>query len=209
MATSVKVTPLVTDEARKWRGWRGGLRPEWEPILVYRKGGHGSFGEYAVVYGVAGLHVEAARSGEDVKLPGNVVWDGSAEAEGLFAYYGSKSGQNPVRFYYAPKASTEERWFWCKECAGAFPHGSAVTHQHEHERDGEPTYDHLVFHPTVKPLALMEWLCRLTETPTKGVVLDPFCGSGSTCVAAKRVGRGYIGIDSSRYFTAIARARLA
>ena len=48
-------------------------------------------------------------------------------------------------------------------------------------------------HPTVKPIALMEWLCRLTMTPTGGVVFDPFMGSGSTGVACMNVGRRFVG----------------
>lgn len=62
-------------------------------------------------------------------------------------------------------------------------------------------------HPTVKPLALMRWLIRLV-TPPDGVVLDPFCGSGSTLVAAADEGVGFIGIDVSGEYCAIARTRL-
>src|SRR5699024_9311089 len=49
-------------------------------------------------------------------------------------------------------------------------------------------------HPTVKPTDLMAWLVRLV-TPEGGTVLDPFAGSGSTLVAAKREGFGFIGIE--------------
>ena len=63
-------------------------------------------------------------------------------------------------------------------------------------------------HPTVKPLALMQYLCRLTKTPTGGIVLDPFCGSGSTLVAAQREDRGFIGIDQDPKWTAVARRRI-
>ena len=42
----------------------------------------------------------------------------------------------------------------------------------------------------------------------EGTVLDPFCGSGTTCVAAKMLGRDYIGIDISSDYVAIARERL-
>src|SRR5690625_2158825 len=49
-------------------------------------------------------------------------------------------------------------------------------------------------HPTVKPTDLMAWLVRLV-TPIDGTVLDPFAGSGSTLVAAKREGFGFIGIE--------------
>ena len=50
-------------------------------------------------------------------------------------------------------------------------------------------------HPTLKPVELMCYLCRLTRTPTGGTVLDPFMGSGSTGVAALLEGRSFVGID--------------
>lgn len=50
-------------------------------------------------------------------------------------------------------------------------------------------------HPTLKPVELMRYLCRLTRTPTGGTVLDPFMGSGSTGVAAILEGRNFVGID--------------
>lgn len=63
-------------------------------------------------------------------------------------------------------------------------------------------------HPTVKPLALMQWLCRLV-TPKGGTVLDPFCGSGSTGRAAVAEGFSFVGIDNDPEYVAIARARIA
>jgi len=63
------------------------------------------------------------------------------------------------------------------------------------------------FHPTVKPTALMRYLCRLV-TPPRGVVLDPFMGSGSTGKAALREGFRFIGIERDPEFFAIAKARL-
>jgi len=62
-------------------------------------------------------------------------------------------------------------------------------------------------HPTVKPLALMRYLIRLV-TPPEGVVLDPFCGSGSTLVAALQEGFGFIGIDLSLEYTQTALGRI-
>jgi len=49
-------------------------------------------------------------------------------------------------------------------------------------------------HPTQKPLALMEYLVRMV-TPPGGTVLDPFCGTGTTGVAARTQGFGFVGID--------------
>jgi len=64
-------------------------------------------------------------------------------------------------------------------------------------------------HPTVKPLELMRYLCRLTKTPTGGIVLDPFAGSGTTILAAILEGRKAIGIETSEEYCEIARKRLA
>jgi hypothetical protein len=56
------------------------------------------------------------------------------------------------------------------------------------------------FHAMQKPVALMEWALRLREIP-KGTVLDPFMGSGTTGVAAVKVGRQFIGIEiEPKYF---------
>jgi len=62
-------------------------------------------------------------------------------------------------------------------------------------------------HPTVKPTALMTWLVRLI-TPPGGIVLDPFAGSGSTCVAARREGFFFIGIERELEYVEIARKRV-
>jgi len=64
-------------------------------------------------------------------------------------------------------------------------------------------------HPCVKPLALMEYLLKLCSTPTGGVVLDPFAGSGTTLVAARRLGRSCIGIELEEHNCEIAKARIS
>src|SRR5690625_6777988 len=61
-------------------------------------------------------------------------------------------------------------------------------------------------HPTVKPTDLMAWLVRLV-TPEGGTVLDPFAGSGSTAVAAKREGFGFIAIEREAEYIEIIEAR--
>ena len=63
-------------------------------------------------------------------------------------------------------------------------------------------------HPTVKPIALMRYLCRLI-TPPNGTILDPFTGSGSTLCAAALEGFNPIGIEREAEYVEIARARLA
>ena len=63
-------------------------------------------------------------------------------------------------------------------------------------------------HPTVKPLALMRYLCRLTATPTGGVVFDPFTGSGTTGIAALLEGRSFVGCELEAEYAEIARRRI-
>ena len=62
-------------------------------------------------------------------------------------------------------------------------------------------------HPTVKPVALMEWLVTLV-TPQGGVVLDPFAGSGTTLVACERLGFDSIGIEREAEYVEIIKRRL-
>jgi DNA modification methylase len=62
-------------------------------------------------------------------------------------------------------------------------------------------------HPTVKPTALMRYLCRLV-TPPEGIVLDPFMGSGSTGKAAMLEGFQFIGIERDADYLEIAKARI-
>ncbi|HUU70363.1 MAG TPA: site-specific DNA-methyltransferase, partial [Planctomycetota bacterium] len=91
------------------------------------------------------------------------------------------NGDSAARFFYCAKASKAER-----TCKGTVENK----------------------HPTVKPVALMEYLCKLTMTPTGGVVLDPFMGSGTTGVACKRLGRPFIGIEQDAESFVTARARI-
>ena len=63
------------------------------------------------------------------------------------------------------------------------------------------------FHNTVKPIALMAWLCRLV-TPPGGTVLDPFAGSGTTLVAATRCGFNAIGIELNPEYAELIRLRV-
>ena len=64
------------------------------------------------------------------------------------------------------------------------------------------------FHSTVKPLALMKYLARITKTPTGGIVIDPFMGSGTTGMACALEDRNFIGIEMDEEYYQIARLRI-
>ena len=113
-----------------------------------------------------------------------------------------------ARFFYCAKASKADRDeglevfaarsrpVQIQQSAGRQMAGKAET---------LPSRNH---HPTVKPTALMRYLCKLV-TPPAGTVLDPFMGSGSTGKAARMDGFGFIGIEQDAEYIAIARARIA
>jgi site-specific DNA-methyltransferase (adenine-specific) len=134
---------------------------------------------------------------------------------------GADSG-SAARFFYCAKASKadrdegcdglEARSAWCHNQDGRDPKNPAnvigAGAKAKVERGEEAVAPRRNHHPTVKPTALMRYLCRLV-TPPGGVVLDPFCGSGSTGKAAILEGFGFIGIEREPEYAEIARARIA
>ncbi len=81
-----------------------------------------------------------------------------------------------------------------------------------HCPSGEKITDKTVYknpnnHPTVKSVALMQYLCRLI-TPPGGIVLDPFMGSGSTGIAAVKEGFRFAGIEMDEGYFEIAVKRI-
>lgn len=124
-----------------------------------------------------------------------------------------RQGDSPSRFFpvfrYQAKASRSERDLGLDDkpkqrCGGmtATVNNSMLTGS-GNPRDTKRANTH----PTVKPIALMEWLVTLV-TPPGGVVLDPFMGSGTTGVAAVRKGFRFVGIEREDEYLAIARARI-
>jgi len=172
------------------------------------------------------------------RFPANLIHDGSDEVVGLFPNSkGSKLGtkyQTPrytgntynggevgggqkefgfgdsgsaARFFYVAKASRSERNAGLEGMPLGEPPKSARSKPAEGRQSalGLPRQN---THPTVKPIALMRYLCQLTKTPTGGVVLDPFAGSGTTLVACARLGRKAIGIDNDEGYFDIAVKRV-
>jgi site-specific DNA-methyltransferase (adenine-specific) len=146
---------------------------------------------------------------ENGRWPANLIHDGSDEVVDLFpvttsgtltasqqsngGFKGAKNCYGDAESggigYYPASSGSAARFFYCAKASKS-------------ER-GEGNN-----HPTVKPLSLMEYLCRLTSTPNGGIVLDPFMGSASTGVAAIREGRKFIGIEQDAKYFDIARERI-
>lgn len=105
----------------------------------------------------------------------------------------------PSRLFFCAKASKREREAGCEQLPARQRHLYNGGHR-------PPPIRHNI-HPTVKPVALMRWLVALV-TPTDGVVLDPFAGSGTTGIAAVLEDRTFLGIEREAAYVDIACARL-
>lgn len=86
--------------------------------------------------------------------------------------------------------------------------GGGVTPNIYVENICELNYPPNVFHPTQKPQELIRWLIGLFSIDRQ-LIIDPYAGSFTTCVAAKQLGRKFIGIEIDEKYCEIAKQRLA
>ncbi len=112
-----------------------------------------------------------------------------------------------ARFFYCAKADRAEREYGLegmgkKDLRWSSGEQSPGTFQSEGTNRSVKNH-----HPTVKPLALMSYLIRLI-TPPGGIVVDPFAGSGSTCVASIRRDFQFIASEAEADYCAIAQKRI-
>jgi site-specific DNA-methyltransferase (adenine-specific) len=101
---------------------------------------------------------------------------------------------------------------------GAWNEEALIVYNKNYSTQGESTFSNILnipgdkcdhgLHETQKPLKLMECLIALVTT-RDAIILDPFAGSGTTCVAAKNICRHYIGIEINEKYVKIADKRLA
>ena len=113
-----------------------------------------------------------------------------------------------ARFFYCPKTSKSERHSNLDDHETSVGvNGNKWTDQDYRRGDTKPTTERKNTHPTVKPVELMKYLCRLV-TPKGGTVLDPFMGSGSTGMAAKDEGFDFIGIEKEKEYFEICESRI-
>ena len=117
------------------------------------------------------------------------------------------NGSNASRFFYCAKVSPKERNAGLEEMPdreGGIKNSSGRGFSESNPMKPIITKNH---HPTVKPQKLMRYLCKLI-TPSGGVVLDPFMGSGSTGMAALAEGFQFVGIESEQEYYDIAKKRI-
>ena len=229
------ISDPATPLAKKWNGWGTALKPAHEPIIMARKPLVGTVAENVERWGTGALNIDGCRLNTLPRKTGTKPTSDGPTGTGNTLVGSSKNRQaeydmlNKGRFP-ANCVTTEPDAFFSKYFNITPPELSKKASKKDRNSDwrgeeitleirpagglkgradgslGKQTFNRNT-HPTVKPTDLMAWLVRLV-TPPGGIVLDPFAGSGSTLVAAKREGFQYIGIEREAEYVEIAKARV-
>lgn len=206
------VTVPVTDLAKKWDGWGTALKPAHEPIIVARKPLDGTVADNVERFGTGALNIDGCRIGNEVREnpQAGFIRRGRTDEEIFFGVdkHKPKGTVQTIGRFPANCITTEPDAFFSKYFNVTPPELCKKASKRDRNSDwcGEEI-SATNRHPTVKPIGLMAWLVRLI-TPPGGIVLDPFAGSGSTCVAARREGFFFIGIERELEYVEIARKRV-
>jgi site-specific DNA-methyltransferase (adenine-specific) len=226
-----------TEEAQRWAGWGTALKPAYEPAILARKPIEaGSIARQVLSTGTGAINIDECRFGygDPAWIGPNEYSDlRRSVAGGNNGILGTSTfkqrarnanekpnplGRWPANIYQCPKASRTEREQGLEHLEAQIP--PAVQHQMETKPNkwkegikdpragaGRTASEVKNIHPTVKPLGLMRWLCRLI-TPKGGTVLDPFSGSGSTLAAATLEGFDSIGCELTAEYVPIIEGRI-
>jgi DNA modification methylase len=141
------------------------------------------------------------------RFPANVLHDGSDEVLGALPDSAGQTGLVTGNEPSSPFANVYRDM--PNRAASAVPRGdsgSAARFFYSAKADSDDRFGSK--HPTVKPVDLMRWLCRLVTTPA-GTVLDPFAGSGTTGAAAIAEGLHCILIEREAAYVADIRERIS
>lgn len=174
---SLDITAPATEAAKQWDGWGTALKPCFEPITVARKPFAGTVASNVLLHGTGAVNVDGCRLPLDNERPPGYT---KGRYPGNLIHDGSDEATAPFG-----------------KAARFFYSGKATLADRGEGND----------HPTVKPTALMRYLCRLI-TPPKGVVLDPFAGSGSTGRGAVLEGFSFVGIELDNRYCDISKRRI-
>ncbi len=231
------VTAPATPSARQWQGYGTALKPAYEPAVLARKPLEGTVAANVAKWGVGGLAIDACRIGsESTKRISNAGTNGEGWGMGAASHVnGSDAGRWPANVILdedagealdaqtgdRPSASnisptTGGKIFGTGKAIPQYENGNP----YRGETGGASRFFYCAkasrkergegnAHPTVKPIALMQYLARLILPPSPGAILVPFAGSGSEMIGALRAGwPAVVGIEREAEYVEIARHRL-
>lgn len=221
LAEPAKRTAPLTEHARAWEGWNTALKPAIEPAVLARKPlSEKTVAANILRWGTGAVNVDGCRMSEaDDCWPGPKPAGGKLQPNNSTGTSGVGSGTGAEIYGYregVPYVPNDGGWwpanlFYCSKPyktereAGLGEDFEAKVRMPDLDEEKEWVGGHNAYlcggavkrknnHPTVKPIKLMRWLCRMV-CPPGGVVLDPFMGSGSTGCAAMLEGFDFIGCE--------------
>lgn len=222
-STHREMTEPTNKESKKWKGWGTALKPASEHwILIQKPISEHNIAANVKKFGTGGINIDASRIPVRGKIPstqnldfrdGGYIWD-TSERSRHSVYHQHPDGRFPANLLLT-KSKVED----CpaKVMNGQTEQETEVSQYFKNFKPEIPFYyckkpdksekGQANVHPTVKPLRLMRYFCKML-TPPGGVVLDPFMGSGSTEVASLFEDFKFIGIERDEKYHEIAEKRL-
>lgn len=217
------ITEPTTEDSKRWQGWGTALKPANEHwILIQKPISEHNFAANIRKHEVGAINIDASRIPVKGRIPstsnlsfkgGGLIWDSSKRSKDSFY------NQHPMGRYPANVIITRSNNEACpaKILNAQSDRGVEVAQFFKNFRSEIPfLYSQKPnkkergegnLHPTVKPLRLMRYFCKML-TPPRGVVLDPFMGSGTTGVAALFEGFQFLGIEKDPAYFETSKNRL-
>ncbi len=228
------ITKPATQNAQKWAGFGTALKPAVEPALLLRKPLEKglTIAQNVLKHGTGALNIDGCRFGYGDPCwvgPQNdhsMDWDkarnqgyqseyvGGSSKHNDFSMYKPNNGRWPANLYQCAKASRSEREEGLNHLETT--KGFEAVHRKEGSAGldnpragaGRTANEVRNIHPTVKPIKLMRWCCRLIGGQKGSVILDPFTGSGTTGAAALLEGFDFVGMELTPEYLPIIDGRI-
>jgi len=218
-----QITEPTNEESKKWKGWGTALKPASEHwILIQKPISEHNIASNIKKFGTGGINIDASRIPVKSKIPstknldfrdGGYIWNTSHRSRSSI-YHQHPNGRFPANFILTrsnndgcPARFLNEQAEHIADVSQYFKSFKTTAPFYYCKKPDKSEKGRNNIHPTVKPLKLMAYLTK-TVTPSDGIVLDPFMGSGTTGVAAVSEGFGFVGIEQDEKYFEIARKRL-
>ena len=176
------------------------LKPAHEPIVVAQKPYQGTLADNINSYGTGAININDARvpwegeppkgwikGGHQRRVFGKQKTKANKDLDGTTG--GHPDGRYPSNVVGLLDNEAHQKYFYAPR----------VTRREKGDYND---------HPTVKPVDLMRWLVKI-YTPAKGLVLDPFNGTGTTGIASGLESRSYMGIEANEHYIEISKKRFS
>lgn len=218
---NVKFEPST--ETEEWRGWGTALKPASENwILVQKPISEHNIAANIRKYRVGAINIDESRIPVIGKIPstsnlnfldGGLLWDSTERSEHS-VYHQHPKGRFPANLILSkttqPSGPTEILNSQTEDQLDVSQYFKKIEPElpfYYCKKSPKKEKGEFNSHPTVKPINLMQYLCKMIA-PTNGIIVDPFMGSGSTGVAAIKNGFQFIGIEKNQSYFEIAKKRL-